>query len=134
MSNLKWPMGLHLIPYPSTLRFSPNGIMPCVTCEPHLSSMFDFLIDLHVAPLKPLTRCQVSRTTPVASKNMKFRLLQLPAFNQMNLSPQMLNSVKRILSGFNCTTTATLGDITLPVQARPVTQQVLFSVVDDLGP
>ena len=61
-------------------------------------------------------------------------LLQLPAFNQMNLSPQMLNSVGRILFGFNDATTMTLGDITLPVQAGPVTHQVLFSVFEDLRP
>ena len=60
-------------------------------------------------------------------------LLQLPAFNQMKLSPLMLNSTRRILSGFNGTTTTTLGDITLLVQVGPVSQQVLFSIVEDLG-
>ena len=49
-------------------------------------------------------------------------LLQLPAFNQMKLSPQMLNSVGRILFDFNGATTTTLGDITFPVQVGPVTQ------------
>ena len=49
-------------------------------------------------------------------------LLQLPAFSQMKLSQQMLNSAWRILSGFNGATTTTLGDITLPVQAGPVTR------------
>ena len=61
-------------------------------------------------------------------------LLQMLAFNQMKLSLLMLNSVERILSGFNGATTTTLGDITLPVQSGPITQQVLFSVVEDLGP
>ena len=61
-------------------------------------------------------------------------LLQLPAFNQMKLSLQMLNSARRILSGFNGVATTTLGDITLLIQEGPVTQQVLFSVVEDLGP
>ena len=61
-------------------------------------------------------------------------LLQLPSFNQMKLSPQMLNSIGRILFGFNGAKTTTLGDIALPVQAGPVTQQVLFSIVKDLGP
>ena len=61
-------------------------------------------------------------------------LLQLSAFNQMKLSSQMLNSVGRILSGFNSATTTTLGDITLHVQTGPVTQHVLFLVVEDLGP
>ena len=61
-------------------------------------------------------------------------LLQLPAFNQMKLSPLMLNSVGRILSRFNGVTTTTLGDITLLVQAGPVTQQALFSIVESLGP
>ena len=61
-------------------------------------------------------------------------LLQLPAFTQIKLSPGMLNSVRRILSGFNRATTTTLGDVTLPVKAEPVTQQVLFSIVEDLRP
>ena len=49
-------------------------------------------------------------------------LLQLLAFRQMKLSTGMLNSTERVLSGFNSATTTTLGDITLPVQARPITQ------------
>ena len=60
--------------------------------------------------------------------------LQLPAFNQMKLSSQMLNSTRRILSGFNNATTTTLGDIILPVHAGPFTLQVLFSIVEDLRP
>ena len=60
--------------------------------------------------------------------------LQLPAFNQRKLSLLMLNLARRILFGFNGATTITLGDITLPVQVGPVTQQVLFSIVEDLGP
>ena len=49
-------------------------------------------------------------------------LLQLPTVNQMKLSSLMLNSVGRILSGFNGATTTTLGDIILLVQAGPVNQ------------
>ena len=67
-------MGLHPYPYPTTLRFPFNGMMPSVTCEPHLSSMFDSPIAKHVAPLGPLIKCQVSRTPLRASKNVKFRL------------------------------------------------------------
>ena len=48
-------------------------------------------------------------------------LLQLPTFNQMKFSSGMLNSVGRILSGFNDITTTTLGGITFPIQAGPVT-------------
>ena len=48
-------------------------------------------------------------------------LLQSPAFNQMKLSLGMLNLARRILYGFNGTTTTTLGDITLPIQAGLVT-------------
>ena len=61
-------------------------------------------------------------------------LLQLPTFRQMNISLDRLSSAGRILSGFNGATTVTMGDITLPVRAGPVVQQVLFSVVEDLGP
>ena len=61
-------------------------------------------------------------------------LLQLPAFKKMKLSLGMLNLAGRTLFGFNGATTVTLGDVALPVKARPVTQQVLFSIVEDLGP
>ena len=61
-------------------------------------------------------------------------LLQLPSFKQMKLSTEMLNSVRRILSGFNGATTVTLWDVALPVTAGQVTQQILFLVVGDLGP
>ena len=61
-------------------------------------------------------------------------LLQLPAFRQMNISFDRLSSAGRILFGFNGATTVTMGDIALPVKARPVVQQVLFLVVEDLGP
>ena len=60
-------------------------------------------------------------------------LLQLPAFRQMKVPLDKLNLAGRILSEFNGTTTLTMGDITLPVKARPVIQQVLFSIVEDLG-
>ena len=61
-------------------------------------------------------------------------LLQLPTFKQMKLSLGMLNSDERIISGFNGATTVTLGNVVLPVKARPVTQQVLFSIVEDMEP
>ena len=62
------------------------------------------------------------------------KILQLLAFKQMKLSLGMLNSAVRVLSGFTGATTITLGNITLPVKAGPITQQVLFSIVENLGP
>ena len=61
-------------------------------------------------------------------------LLQIPAFNQMRLSLGVLNSTGQILSSFNGATTTTLGDVTFPVRVGLVTQQVMFTVVGDLGP
>ena len=61
-------------------------------------------------------------------------LLQLSSFEQMKLSLGMLNLARWILSGFNSATITTLGDIALPVRAKPVTQRVLFSIVENLGP
>ena len=61
-------------------------------------------------------------------------LLQLPSFRQMNISMDKMSSTGRILPGFNGATIVTMGDITLPFRARPVVQQVLFSIVEDLGP
>ena len=61
-------------------------------------------------------------------------LLHLPAFKQMRVSIDHLHSPGRILLGFNGATTLSIGDITFSVKAGPVTQQVLFSMVEDLGP
>ena len=61
-------------------------------------------------------------------------LLYLPAFKQMRVPLDHLSSVGRVLSGFNGATTLTIGDIAFPVRAGSVAQQVLFSVVEDLGP
>ena len=61
-------------------------------------------------------------------------LLHLPAFKQMRVLLDHLSSAGRVLSGFNGATTLTVGDIAFPVRASPITQQVLFSVVEDLGP
>ena len=60
-------------------------------------------------------------------------LLHLPALTQMKVSLSHLSSIGRVLFGFNGSTTLTVGDIALSVKAGPVTQQVLFSVVEDLG-
>ena len=61
-------------------------------------------------------------------------LLHLPALTQMKVPLSHLSSAGRVLSGFNGSTTLTISDISLSVKAGPVTQQVLFSVVEDLGP
>ena len=61
-------------------------------------------------------------------------LLYLPAFKQMRVSLDHLNSTGTVLSGFNGVTTLTVGDIAFSVTASPVTQKVLFSVVEYLGP
>ena len=61
-------------------------------------------------------------------------LLQLPAFRQMDISFDRLSSAGRILSDFNEVTTVKMDDIALPVKVRPVVQQDLFSVVEDLDP
>ena len=61
-------------------------------------------------------------------------LMHLPAFRQMKVPLSHLNSTDRVLSVFNGATILTVGDIALSVRAGLVTQQVLFSVVEDLGP
>ena len=61
-------------------------------------------------------------------------LLHLPTFKQMRVPIDHLSSTGRVLSRFNGATTLTVGDIAFPVRAGPVTRQILFSVVEDLGP
>ena len=52
----------------------------------------------------------------------------------MKVSLDHLSLAGRILSGFNGAITLTVGDIALSVKAGLVMQQILFSVVEDLGP
>ena len=61
-------------------------------------------------------------------------LLHLPSFKQMRVPIDHLSSAGRVLSGFNGATTLIVGDIAFPVRAGPVTQQIMFSVVEELGP
>ena len=61
-------------------------------------------------------------------------LLHFPAFKQMRVLIDHLHSAGRVLSGFNGATTLSVGDITFFVKVGPVTQQVLYSVVENLGP
>ena len=61
-------------------------------------------------------------------------LLHLPTFKQMKVPIDHLLSASRVLLGFNGATILSIGDVTFSVKAGPVTQQVLFSVVEDLGP
>ena len=61
-------------------------------------------------------------------------LVHLPAVLQMKVPLSHLSSADIILSGFNGSTSLTVGDIPLSVKVGLVTQQVLFSVVEDLGP
>ena len=61
-------------------------------------------------------------------------LLHLPTFKHMRVPINHLNSAGRVLLGFNGATTLTLGDISFLVKAGLMTQQILFSVVEDLGP
>ena len=61
-------------------------------------------------------------------------LLHLPALKQTRVSIDHLSSAGRVLSGFNGATTLTVGDISFPIRTDLMTQQILFSVVEDLGP
>ena len=52
----------------------------------------------------------------------------------MRVQIDHLSSVGRVLSGFNGATTLTVRDIAFPVrEGSVVTQQVLFSIVEELG-
>ncbi|RVW59824.1 Transposon Ty3-I Gag-Pol polyprotein [Vitis vinifera] len=61
-------------------------------------------------------------------------LIQASVASHMGHSLTGLENPGRILSGFNRSSTTSLGDIVLPVQAGPVTLNVQFSVVQELLP
>ena len=76
VSSFHWLMGLHPYPYPSTLRFSPNGMMPCVSSEPHLSSSLTasaldtcrLLATQNVPSVLHPSRCLEKREIPTVSE------------------------------------------------------------------
>ncbi|RVW81173.1 hypothetical protein CK203_041115 [Vitis vinifera] len=61
-------------------------------------------------------------------------LVQASVISHMGHTLTSLENPGRILSGFNGSSTTSLGDIVLPVQAGPVTLNVQFSVVQELSP
>nr|CAN82731.1 hypothetical protein VITISV_022899 [Vitis vinifera] len=61
-------------------------------------------------------------------------LVQASIVSHMGHSLTDLENPRRILSGFNGSSTTSLGDIVLSVQAGPVTRNVQFSVVQKLSP
>lgn len=56
-------------------------------------------------------------------------LLQMSTYRKMGLPPSALENLGRILSGFNGASITFLGDIVLPVQIGPITQNMQFSLV-----
>ena len=61
-------------------------------------------------------------------------LLQVAVIKRMGFKPSNLENPRRTLSGFNGSSTTSLGDVILSVQAGLVILNVLFSVVEDLSP
>ncbi|XP_034707086.1 uncharacterized protein LOC117930553 [Vitis riparia] len=61
-------------------------------------------------------------------------LLQVAVIKRMGFEPSSLENPGKTLSGFNGSSTTSLGDVILPVYAGPVILNVLFSVVEDLSP
>ncbi|XP_034684077.1 uncharacterized protein LOC117913226 [Vitis riparia] len=61
-------------------------------------------------------------------------LLLVAVIKQMGFIPSNLENPRRTLSEFNGSSTTSLGDVTLPVQAGPVILNVLFFIVEDLSP
>ena len=76
VSSFHWLMGLHPYPYPSTLIFSPNGMMPCVSSELHLSSSLTasaldscrLLASQNVPSVLHPSRCLGKREIPTVSE------------------------------------------------------------------
>ena len=61
-------------------------------------------------------------------------LMQVAVIKQMGFEPSSLENPGRTLSRFNGSSTTSLGDVTLPVQAGPIILNVIFFVVEDLSP
>ncbi|RVW27309.1 hypothetical protein CK203_107318 [Vitis vinifera] len=71
---------------------------------------------------------------PQSPPRLSADLVQASVIGHMGHSLAGLENPGRILSGFNGSSTTSLGDIILPVRAGPVTLNVQFSVVQELSP
>ncbi|RVW24704.1 hypothetical protein CK203_082172 [Vitis vinifera] len=83
----------------------------------------------HPLPRDRRFRCKTHLGRPGSSAD----LVQASVVGHMGHSLAGLESPGRILSGFNESSTTSLGDIILSVQAGPVTLNVQFSVVQELS-
>ncbi|RVW94635.1 hypothetical protein CK203_030831 [Vitis vinifera] len=110
-------------PYPinGTIIFPP--VDPTRTLQPHRDAL---ILSLEIGDYY-VRRILVD---PGSSAN----LVQASVVNHMGHSLAGLENLGRILSGFNGSSTTSLGDIILPVQAGPITLNVQFSVVQELSP
>ena len=60
-------------------------------------------------------------------------LVYLPTLIRLGFKPDSLRNPGRILVGFNCTQTQSLGEIVLLISVGPVTALVPLTVIDELS-
>ncbi|RVX14229.1 Transposon Ty3-I Gag-Pol polyprotein [Vitis vinifera] len=108
-------------PIDGTIIFPP--IDPTRTLQPHRDAL---ILSLEIGDFD-VRRILVD---PGSSAD----LVQASVVGHMGHSLTSLENPGRILSGFNGSSTTSLGDIVLLVQAGPVTLNVQFSVVQELSP
>ncbi|RVW17419.1 hypothetical protein CK203_094149 [Vitis vinifera] len=108
-------------PIDGTIIFPP--VDPTRTLQPHLDAL---ILSLEIGDF------DVRRI--VVDPGSSADLVQASVVGRMGHSLAGLENPGRILSGFNGSSTTSLGDIILPVQAGPVTLNVQFSVVQELSP
>nr|CAN82831.1 hypothetical protein VITISV_005335 [Vitis vinifera] len=108
-------------PIDGTIIFPP--VDPTRTLQPHRDAL---ILSLEIGDFD-VRRILVN---PGSSAD----LVQASVVSHMRHSLIGLENPRRILSGFNGSSTTSLGDIVLLVQAGPVTLNVQFSVIQDLSP
>nr|CAN68845.1 hypothetical protein VITISV_032037 [Vitis vinifera] len=104
-----------------TIIFPP--VDPTRTLQPHRDAL---ILSLEIGDFD--VRCIL--VDPGSSAD----LVQASVVGHMGHSLAGLENPRRILSGFNGSSTTSLGDIILSVQAGPITLNVQFSVVQELSP
>nr|CAN76814.1 hypothetical protein VITISV_044115 [Vitis vinifera] len=121
--NSIWPglTGEGPRPIDGTIIFPP--VDPTRTLQPHRDAL---ILSLEIGDFD-VRRILVD---PGSSAD----LVQASVVGHMGHSLAGLENPGRILSGFNGSSTTSLGDIILPVRAGPVTLNVQFSVVQELSP
>ncbi|XP_034695601.1 uncharacterized protein LOC117921749 [Vitis riparia] len=111
-------------------------LLRAATVREHVSSIRQGLANGSIHPIDGTIVFLALDPTRVLQPHQDALILTIgvAVIKRMGFEPSSMENPGRTLSGFNGSSTTSVGDVILPVHARPVILNILFSVVEDLSP